>query len=331
MIPRPELGEVNLPMGGASYIYRINNVDTNTRSFAIRVMGFDRLSGSTSSTVGTQLGGIPHMRTTFMLSTSRMDPQTMLQVFDMTNIRVNVNGMEAYIIRLANGDMCRDVNGFMYTGMTITSGTRTYNGISNLVRLNTNTGVNTFEGMAPNGGNVQEPGLLCVSPSSNRAFFTTIDNVAMAIRNEIAAINVRPPTIVAASDPVTITDNGGSAPIGSSTVTANVGLDIILTCGLSDEGSPIPATRSWRRGSTMLMTGGRISVEPDRLVIRRVEQGDSGMYSCIASNMANLMNRANSTVNIVQPTQATTLPPTTQPPVSDDPEFVALQWSGVSC
>ena len=331
MIPLPEVGEVNLIMGGASYIYHVNTVDTNSRSFAIHVMGFDRLSGSTSSTVGTQLGGIPFMRTTFMLSTSRMLPQTVLQVFNQTNIRVNVNGMEAYIIFLANGDMCRDVNGFMYTGMTITSGTRSCNGISNLVRLNANTGVNTFEEMAPNGGNVLESGLLCVSPSSNRAFFTTIDNVAMAIRNEIAAINVRPPTIVAARVSITITDNGGSAPIGSSIVTANIGLDIILTCALSDEGSPLPATRSWRRGSTMLMTGGRISVEPDRLVIRRVEQSDTGMYTCIASNMANMMNRADSTVNIVQPTQATTLPPTIQPPVSDDPEFIALQWSGVSC
>ena len=307
-VPRPEVGEVNLIMGGANFIYRISNVDVGTRSFAIRVMGFDRLSGSTSTVIGSQLGGIPFMTTEVRLATMFVAPQTMLQVFDQTNIRVNVDGMEAYIIRLANGDTCRNVNGFMYTGMNITSGTMTYNGISELVRVNRNTGVNRFQGMAPNGGNVQDFGLLCVSSSSNTAFFTTISDLMMAINNQISAINVRPPTITAATDPVTITDNGGSAPIGSSTVTANVGLDIILTCSLSDEGSPVPSTRSWRRGSTMLTTGSRFSVEQDRLVIRRVEQTDSGMYTCIASNGANLMSQASSTVNIVQPTQATTLP-----------------------
>ena len=331
-IPRDEVGEVNLRGPRVTYIYRVTGSNVGTRSFDLSIMGFDRLTGSQTSVTANQLQGVSFTQIQPVLRTTGLPFMFAVSVVDQTTIRIVVNGAEVYLIRLADGESCMNVSGFTYSDSNITVGSNAFPNIDTLVRVERDTGSVTFEGMAPNDGEISTPGLLCISSARRTAFFTPNAELTNQINNLIRSINVRPPRIERpVGPPVTITMQGGSAVIGGS-VSANADLDIVFICNLVDPGLPTTSTRTWRFGSMDLtdLTGSKYFVAPSRLIIRRVEASDSGMYSCTARNSVG-MDVASSSLTVIQPTQPTTIPPTTPAPVRDEPMFRTFQWSAVSC
>ena len=71
-----------------------------------------------------------------------------------------------------------------------------------------------------------------------------------------------------------------------------------IECGINSNTFPEPIVK-WSKDSTLIETNGRYFISPNTksLIIKQIEVGDSGMYTCEVSNVADtITSSANLTV-----------------------------------